>query len=337
MASQPIRATQAARATQATRATQAARAPTGLRRRLPALIARVRKDRALYAMLALPVLFFLIFHYQPMYGVLIAFKEFKISKGILGSPWADDLGFYHFVRFFSSNAAFRLINNTFQLSFWSLVWGFPAPIILALLLHECRLPRFKKTVQTVTYLPHFISIVAIVGILTLLLAPRDGSINHMLALIGLERIYFMADTRWFRPVYVISGIWQDVGFGAIIYLAALSRANPELYEAATVDGAGRLRRIWHVSVPALAAVAIILLILRTGSILSVGFEKVFLMQNDLNIRVSDVIQTYVYRVGLRGREYSFGGAVGLFQSVVGLILLIIVNKVCSKVSGTSLW
>ena len=318
-------------------ASQPTVAPTGLRRRLPVLIGRVRKDRALYAMLALPVLFFLIFHYQPMYGVLIAFKDYKINAGILGSPWTDDFGFYHFMRFFSSNAAFRLINNTFQLSFWSLVWGFPAPIILALLLHECRLPRFKRTVQTVTYLPHFISIVAIVGILHLLLSPRDGSINHMLALVGLERIYFMADSNWFRPVYVISGIWQDVGFGAIIYLAALSRANPEIYEAATVDGASRLQRIRHVSVPSLMAVAIILLILRTGSILSVGFEKVFLMQNDLNIRVSDVIQTYVYRVGLRGREFSFGAAVGLFQSVVGLILLVIVNKVSSKVSETSLW
>ena len=180
-------------------ASQPAVTRTGLRRRLPVLIGRVRKDRALYVMLALPVLFFLIFHYQPMYGVLMAFKEFKISKGILGSPWADNFGFYHFIRFFSSNASFRLINNTFQLSFWSLVWGFPAPIILALLLHECRLPRFKRTVQTVTYLPHFISIVAIVGILTLLLSPRDGSINHMLAVLGLERIYFMADTNWFRP------------------------------------------------------------------------------------------------------------------------------------------
>lgn len=312
-------------------------APTGLRRRLLVLLARVRKDRALYSMLALPVLFFLIFHYQPMYGVLIAFKDFRINAGILGSPWTDDFGFYHFIRFFSSNAAFRLINNTFQLSFWSLVWGFPAPIVLALLLHECRLPRFRKTVQTVTYLPHFISIVAIVGILTLLLSPRDGSVNHILSLLGLERIYFMADANWFRPVYVISGIWQEVGFGAIIYLAALSRANPELYEAATVDGASRLQRIWHVSVPSLATVAIILLILRTGSILSVGFEKVFLMQNDLNIRVSDVIQTYVYRVGLRGREYSYATAVGLFQAVVGLILLVIVNKVSSRVSETSLW
>ena len=324
-------------ASQPTGDTQAARASTGLRARLPVLIRRVRKDPALYVMLAVPVAYFLIFHYQPMYGVLIAFKDYKINAGILGSRWTDDFGFYHFIRFFSSNAAFRLINNTFQLSFWSIVWGFPAPIILALLLHECRLPRFKKTVQTVTYLPHFISIVAIVGILHLLLSPRDGSINHILALIGLERVYFMADSSWFRPVYVISGIWQDVGFGAIIYLAALSRASTELYEAATVDGASRLQRIWHVSVPSLAAVAIILLILRTGSILSVGFEKVFLMQNDLNIRVSDVIQTYVYRVGLRGREYSYATAVGLFQAVVGLILLVAVNKVSSKVSETSLW
>ena len=318
-------------------ASRPAAAPTGLRSRLPALITRVRKDRALYAMLAAPVLYFLIFHYQPMYGVLIAFKDFTFRKGILGSPWTDDYGFYHFIRFFSSNASLRIINNTFQISFWSLVWGFPAPIILALLLHECRLPRFKKTVQTVTYLPHFVSIVAIIGIVTLLLSPRDGSVNHILALLGLEKIYFMGDSSWFRPIYVISGIWQNVGFGAIIYLAALSRANPELYEAATVDGAGRLRRIWHVSIPSLASVAIILLILSTGSILSVGFEKVFLMQNDLNMRVSEVIQTYVYRVGLRGREWSFGAAVGLFQSVVGLILLVIVNKVSSKVSETSLW
>ena len=322
---------------QPARATRAAKAPAGLRARLPVLITRVRKDPALYAMLALPVAYFLIFHYQPMYGVIIAFKNFNFRGGILGSPWADNFGFYHFIRFFSSNTSFRLINNTFQISFWSLVWGFPAPIILALLLHECRLPRFKKTVQTVTYLPHFISIVAIVGILHLLLSPRDGSINHMLALLGLQRVYFMADSSWFRPVYVLSGIWQSVGFGAIIYLAALSRANPEIYEAATVDGASRLQRIRHVSVPSLASVAIILLILQTGSILSVGFEKVFLMQNDLNIRVSDVIQTYVYRVGLLGGERSYATAVGLFQSVVGLILLIIVNKVSSRVTETSLW
>ena len=162
-------------------------AKTGLRGRLPVLATRVRKDRALYSMLAVPVIFFLVFHYQPMYGVLIAFKEYKISKGILGSPWADNFGLYHFIRFFSSSSSFRLINNTFQISFWTLVWGFPAPIILALLLHECRLPRFKKTVQTVTYLPHFISIVAIVGILTLLLSPRDGSINHRLTLVGFDR------------------------------------------------------------------------------------------------------------------------------------------------------
>ena len=224
------------------------------------LATRVRKDRALYSMLAVPVIFFLVFHYQPMYGVLIAFKEYKISKGILGSPWADNFGLYHFIRFFSSSSSFRLINNTFQISFWTLVWGFPAPIILALLLHECRLPRFKKTVQTVTYLPHFISIVAIVGILTLLLSPRDGSINHMLAMLGLNQIYFMADTSWFRPVYVLSNIWTDMGFGAIIYLAAVSRANPELYEAATVDGANSRQQFWHITIPMLSPAIFFVLI-----------------------------------------------------------------------------
>ena len=288
-------------------------------------------------MLGLPMVYYLLFHYQPMYGVLIAFKDYRYKLGIIGSPWTDNSGFYHFVRFFGSVAAWKIIRNTLLIAIWSLVWGFPVPIILAILLNECKMPRYKKVVQTISYMPHFISVVVIVGMLTLLLSPREGSINVIIQRLGFEPIYFMASNKWFRPVYIISGIWQGAGFGAIIYLAALSSINTELYEAAIIDGAKRLQRIRHISIPGIMPTIIILFILRCGDIMDVSFTKILLMQNGLNMEVSDVIDTFVYRVGLVGGEFSYSTAVGLFKTLVGFILLITVNKISSKVSETALW
>jgi putative aldouronate transport system permease protein len=272
-----------------------------------------------------------------MYGVLIAFKDYKFKLGILKSPWTDNFGLWHFIRFFSSQSSWTIIKNTLILSIWSLIWGFPAPIVLAILLNECKLTRYKKVVQTVSYMPHFISVVAIVGMMTLLLSPRDGAINNVIKGLGFQPIYFMAETRWFRPVYVISNIWQGAGFGAIIYLAALSNVSVELYEAATIDGASRIQRIWHVSIPGILPTITILLILSAGNILDVSFEKTLLMQNGLNIGVSEVIDTFVYKVGLLGGEFSYSTAVGLFKTTVGLIMLIVVNRVSSWLSETALW
>ena len=298
---------------------------------------RVKQDRALLLMLALPLAFYVIFHYVPMYGVLIAFKNYRFRTGILRSPWTENHGFYHFIRFFTSTVFWRLVRNTVLLSFLSMVLGFPAPIILAIILNECRLPRFKKIVQTISYMPHFVSVVIIVGMMTLLLSPRAGAINLFLQRLGMPPVYFMAEASWFRPIYILSGLWQGAGFGAIIYLAALASINQELYEAAEVDGASRLRRIWHVSLPGILPVAVILMILSVGNILQVDFTKVLLMQNGLNIRVSDVISTYVYRVGLLGGEFSFAAAIGLFNNLVGLVLLVAVNKISSLITEFSLW
>lgn len=311
--------------------------PDVLRKPKKTLWERVRRDAALLVMISLPLAYYALFHYQPMYGILIAFKDYQFRLGILRSPWAEDHGFYHFVRFFSTTVSWKVIKNTVLISFWSLVWGFPAPIVLALLLNECRFLRFKKVIQTVSYMPHFISVVAIVGMISLLLSPRDGAINGILKGLGLQPIYFMVEPRWFRPVYIVSGIWQGAGFGAIIYLAALSGINPELYEAATIDGASRLQRIWHISLPGILPTIVILLIMSTGGILDVGFEKTFLMQNGLNIDVSEVIDTYVYKVGLLGGEFSYSTAIGLFKTLVGFILLASVNKVSSKLSEIALW
>lgn len=298
---------------------------------------RIRKDRALLLMLALPLAYYALFHYQPMYGILIAFKDYRFKAGILRSPWTDNNGFWHFIRFFSSRNSWIIIKNSLLLSVWSLICGFPAPIILAILLNECRLRKFKKVVQTVSYMPHFISVVAIVGMMTLLLSPRDGAINNVIKGLGLEPIYFMAETVWFRPVYVISNIWQGTGFGAIIYLAALSGVSQELYEAATIDGASRIQRIWHVSIPGILPTITILLILSAGNIMDVSFEKTLLMQNGLNIGVSEVIDTFVYKVGLLGGEFSYSTAVGLFKTTVGLVMLVTVNKISSWLSETALW
>ncbi|TDL57663.1 sugar ABC transporter permease [Paenibacillus dendritiformis] len=298
-------------------------------------MARVlRKHWQMYLLLAPVMVYFIVFHYVPMYGVQIAFKDFIATKGITGSPW---VGMKHFERFYQSYYFWRLIKNTLGIGLYQLLVGFPVPILLALMINEIRGKWFKKTVQTVTYAPHFLSTVVMVGILVIFLSPDTGMINHLIHAFGGEPISFLTEPGWFKSLYVFSGVWQQMGWSSIIYLAALSGVDPQLHEAARVDGASRLQRIWHVNLPCIMPTIVILLILNTGSILSVGFEKVFLMQNDMNLESSDVFTTYVYRSGLLGAQYSFSAAVGLFSNIVNFILLVSVNFVARKAGNTSLW
>jgi len=269
-----------------------------------------------------------------MYGVQIAFKNYNVAKGITASPW---VGFYHFDRFFRSYHFWPLLQNTLGLSLYNLIASFPAPIILALLINEVHNTKFKRIVQTITYAPHFLSTVVLVGMLTTFLSPKVGIVNNLIEALGGERIYFMAEPAWFKHMYVWSGVWQHMGWNAIIYLAALTTIGPELHEAAIIDGANKLQRIWHINIPGILPTAVILLILNLGQVMNVGFEKVFLMQNDLNMKASDVISTYVYRTGLLGAQYSFSTAVGLFNSVINFVLIIIVNTISRKITEVALW
>jgi len=292
------------------------------------------KNWELY-LLFLPVMaYFIIFHYIPMYGVQIAFKDFIANKGILGSPW---VGFEHFERFFDSFYFWRIISNTLGIGIYELIVGFPIPIVLALMIHELRTGKFRRFVQTVTYMPHFLSTIVMVGIIMMFLSPTSGLVNVVITLFGGEPISFMTEPGWFKSIYVWSGVWQTMGWSSIIYIAALAGIDPQLHEAARVDGASRLRRMWHINIPGIAPTIIVLLILNIGSILGVGFEKVFLMQNNLNMESSDVISTNVYRSGILGAQYSYSAAVGLFNSIVNFIILILVNRIARKVSSSSLW
>ncbi|NKI23566.1 sugar ABC transporter permease [Paenibacillus dendritiformis] len=293
-----------------------------------------RKHWQMYLLLAPVAVYFIVFHYVPMYGGQIAFKDFIATKGIAGSPW---VGMKHFERFYQSYYFWRLIKNTLGIGLYQLLVGFPVPILLALMMNEIRGKWFKKTVQTVTYAPHFLSTVVMVGILVIFLSPDTGMINHLIRAFGGEPVSFLTEPGWFKSLYVFSGVWQQMGWSSIIYLAALSGVDPQLHEAARVDGASRLQRIRHVNLPCIMPTIVILLILNTGSILSVGFEKVFLMQNDMNLESSDVFATYVYRSGLLGAQYSFSAAVGLFSNIVNFILLVSVNFIARKAGNTSLW
>lgn len=299
---------------------------------------RIYRDRHYLALLLPGMAYFVIFHYLPMYGLQIAFKDFSPRAGIAGSPWTDSFGLAHFIRFFSVYNVGRLIANTFLLNLYALIFAFPVPIMLAIMLTESPSSSFRRGIQTATYLPHFISIVAVIGIMRMMLSPGSGSVNRLLGLLGVEPIYFMIEPGWFRPLYVISGIWQDAGFGAIVYLAALASINPELYEAAVIDGAGRIGRIRHVSVPGVMPVAAILFIFNMGRLLSTGFEKVLLMQHGTNMVVSDVIGTFIYRVGLQeALDFELATAVGLFNTVVNFTLLVIANAVVRRIAGSGLW
>jgi putative aldouronate transport system permease protein len=294
----------------------------------------LRKNWDLYLLISPVIVYFIVFEYIPMYGLQIAFKNFVAVKGIMGSPW---VGFEHFDRFFRSYYFWRLIKNTLGISLYSLVVGFPAPLILALMINEVRSKRFQKFVQTITYAPHFLSTVVMVGLILMFLSPNKGIINHLIQIFGGQPIAFLTEPAWFKSVYVFTGVWQGMGWGSIIYLAALAGIDPQMHEAAIMDGASRIRRIWHINLPSIMPTIMILLILNMGHVMSVGFEKVFLMQNNLNVEASDVISTYVYRNGILGAQYSFSAAVGLFNSVVNFLLLLIVNSIARRVKQTALW
>lgn len=296
---------------------------------------QMKKSSMLYIFLLPAVIMVAIFCYAPMYGVLMAFQNYSPSKGILGSPW---VGFEWFERFFNMPRFWQILGNTLTLSVYSLIVGFPIPIILAVLINSVESNRFRRVTQTVTYMPHFISTVVLVGMITVFLSPRSGFLNHMLEMFGAaEDTYYMGVAEYFPHIYVWSGVWQDMGWNSIIYLAALTGVDQALHEAAQVDGATKLQRIWHIDLPAIIPTMVILLILNVGSIMSVGYEKVFLMQNDLNIMSSEVISTYVYKIGLTQQQFSYSAAIGLFNNVINFILLITVNKISAKLSGSSLW
>ncbi len=288
----------------------------------------------LYLMLVPVILFYLVFHYAPMYGVQIAFKDFMASKGIWGSPW---VGFKYFEKFFSSYYFERLLYNTISISFSQLLFGFPIPIILALMVNELKNGPFKKCVQNITYAPHFLSVVVLVGIVINFLNSERGIINHLINLFGGQSIDFLTEPQWFKPIYIISEVWQNTGWNSIIYISALAGIDPQLHESAKIDGAGRFARIIHINIPSILPTIVILLILNAGQIMNVGFEKVFLLQNDLNRSASDVISTFSYSIGIQGGQYSFASAIGLFNSIINFILLLFVNKLSKKLTETSLW
>ena len=294
----------------------------------------LRRNWTLYLMI-LPVFAYLIlFHYWPMYGVQIAFRDFRFASGITGSPW---VGLRWFKRFVGSRQFAAILWNTISISLYGLIAGFPVPIIFALMLNCIRSTKFQRTVQTITYMPHFLSTIVVVSMLSMFLSQNSGFINTIIETLGGTRKLFMGRDYYFRHVYVWSGIWQGFGWSSIIYFAALTSINLELHEAAILDGASRFQRILHVDLPGIRETIIVLLILNCGSILGVGYEKVYLMQNDLNLKTSEVISTYVYKQGLVNTKYSFSAAVGLFNSVVNFIILSTVNFVSRRISGASLW
>ncbi len=285
-------------------------------------------------MLLLPMLYFLIFNYIPMYGIIIAFKNFIPSLGVFHSPW---IGLENFIIFFRSYKFWELIQNTVGISIYSLVVGFPIPIILSLLLNELKSEKYKKTIQTVIYAPHFISTIVMAGMIIAFLSPTSGIINLLIGKFGIKEIPFLQIPQYFKSIFVFSGLWQSAGWSCIIYIATLAGIDSNQHEAAMVEGATKLQRIFYINIPHILPTAIIMLILSMGSIMNVGFEKIFLLQNPLNMETSDVISTYVYRMGLVQAQYGFAAAVGLFNSIINFILLVAVNQIAKRLNSTSLW
>ena len=292
------------------------------------------RDWQLMVLCILPVIYYIVFHYIPMYGVQIAFKNFTAAEGIWGSQW---IGFDHFKRFFNSYQFWPLLKNTLILSGSQILIGFPIPIILAIMFNQMKNVRFRKFVQTATYCPHFISIVVLIGMLNIFLSPNSGIINNFLGLFGVDPVHYIGSAEWFRPIFIISGIWQHAGWSAIIYIAALAGISPDLYEAAQVDGANKWRVIKHIDLPGLVPTAVMMLILEVGKVMNIGFQKAFLLQNGTNILTSEIIPTYIYKVGFIDTQYSYSAAISLFNNIVNIILLLAVNKMAQKTSENSLW
>ncbi|OSM42719.1 sugar ABC transporter permease [Nesterenkonia sp. PF2B19] len=295
---------------------------------------RALRSWQLYVLLLPAIIHVILFKYWPMYGAQIAFRNYNPADGFAGSPWA---GLEHFARFIGSFQFERVVMNTLTLNSLGLLIAFPVPIILALIVNQLQSERFKKFTQTVLYSPSFISVVVIVGMIHLLFSPRAGLVNNVIELFGGDPIFFMGMPEWFRPLYIGSDIWQNAGFSMIIYLAALTAISPALHEAARVDGANKLQRIWHIDIPGIMPVVTILFILAIGNLFNLGFEKVLLMQTDLNLQTSEVIQTYVYSVGLQQAQFSYSAAIGLFNSLINLVLLLTFNWIARKAGQSSLW
>jgi putative aldouronate transport system permease protein len=303
-----------------------------LRKKSP-LRLELKRNNALYIMIIPPVVLIILFSYLPMFGVMIAFKDYNLALGVLRSPW---VGFKYFIQFFNDPFFGRIVSNTFILASLGILIGFPAPIIFALFVNEIPGTRFKRIVQSISYLPYFISTVVIISLLMILFSP-DGIVNSFIAAIGAETQVFFSDSKWFRPLFIGSGLWKGIGFGSIIYLAAMAGVNPELYESAMIDGAGKLRRMWSITLPSIMPTIRILFILEMGGLFDVGFEKVFLMYNPAIYRTADVISTYVYRRGIGNMEYDYATAIGLLNSVISFILVFVSNKVSQRMSGEGLW
>ena len=298
---------------------------------------RLKKDwsrnRSLYLLMLPVLLFYILFHYKPMYGAIIAFKEYTPALGVAKSPW---VGLENFTRFFNSVYFGRLIKNTILLSLYNLILGFPAPIILALLLNEVRNKKFKSLTQTVTYLPHFISLIVVTGMLTDF-GMTNGLFNDVIEMFGGSRAPLLQDPKLYRSIYVFSSIWQEVGWGSIIYLSALAGVDRQLYEAAQIDGAGKWKQLIHVTLPAIAPTIIIMFILKTGSLMNMGYEKTILLYNASTYETADIISSYIYRIGLLEQDWSYSTAIGLFNSVINFGLLLFTNKMSRRYSETSLW
>ena len=298
------------------------------------LIHDLKKNWLLWIMFFPVILYYVIFCYTPMYGIVLAFKKYKMKLGIMGSPW---VGLDNFERFFRAYNFWDLIGNTLGISVYSIVVGFPAAIIFALMLNYLRLGKLKKTVQMVSYAPHFISTVVICGLLSIILDTNTGMLNKLLNVIGLESISFLAEPSMFKTIYVLSEVWQSMGWSSIIYISALAGVDYQMHEAAIIDGASKLQRIRHIDLPSIKSTIVMLFILKLGNLMSVGFEKVYLLQKELNFSASDIISTYTYRVGLEQSKFEYSTAVGLFNNVINVIILVSANMISRKVADESLW
>lgn len=306
------------------------------RRNIAAIGKRLSDNRYLYALFVLPFLYYVLFRYLPIYGVLIAFKRIVVFRGLGEILSAPSVGFKYFRQYLADPYFWKLARNTVLIRLYGIVWGFPAPIVLALLLNELRNDKFKRIIQSITYLPHFISLVVICGMLVNFLS-TEGLINQALGFLGVAPTNYLAKPEWFRTIYVGSDIWQHVGFGSIIYLAALTNIDPQLYEAAAIDGAGRWRQLVHVTLPGIAPTITILFILRLGRIMEVGYQKIILLYTGATYETADVISTFVYRRGLIQSDFAYATAVGLFTSLIGLVFVYTANRIARAVGETSLW
>lgn len=308
--------------------------PTGKANPVRRTLEGYYKQRYLFLALLPAIIYYVVFHYGPMYGLIIAFKDFRFSQGIWGSPW---VGLENFKMFLSSPDFLNVLGNTFTISFMQLIFGFPMPLIFALFLNEIRHDAYKRTIQTISYIPHFLSWIVLSGIFIEILSPTRGIVNYILMAMGFEPIHFMADKHWFRWVLVASNIWKEMGWNSIIYLAALTGIDTQLYEAATIDGAGRFKKMAHITLPSILPIVSIMLIMAIGKIINDNFDQIFNMYNSSVYSVADVISTYVYRMGIVDMEYSFAAAVDLFKNVISFVMIILANTVAKRLGDYGIW